>query len=108
MTAQESFRAYQAEKDRQRNRQKYHTDSIRQYNGQTVAESGNWLYRLVIYSDESAAVLYIAKPGSGCGSGHYCGTATLKNHLKSVGLERWTITEPGFFEALEIRKEATA
>ncbi len=104
----------QREKRAAENVKKYHTDDIRKYNNQIIAIGrSNWDYRLVIFDDNSAALFYIAKPGSGCKSGIFCGTNILKYHLQdlkryekaahdSIIPADWIITEPGFFQALNI------
>ena len=102
------------EKRSAENIKKYHSDIIRKYNHKVIAIGrSNWDYKLVIYSDNSAAVYYIAKPGSGCGSGIFCGTNILKYHLQdlkryekaareSIIPADWSVMEPGFFAALNI------
>lgn len=104
----------QREKRAAENVKKYHIDVIKEYNNQIIAIGrANWDYKLVIFGDNSAALYYIAKPGSGCGSGIFCGTNILKYHLQdlkryekntreSIIPSDWTITEPGFFQALNI------
>lgn len=102
MTAQEDFRMYQENKAKERNAKKYHTEAIRKYSGLIVAECGNWFYKLVIFKDNSAALCYIAKPGSGCANGIYCGTDILKYHFNGITPKDWKIKEEGFFKTLEI------
>lgn len=89
------------------NYKKYHIEAITLYNGVTVATSANYEYKVVILSDNSAALYCIAKPGSGCANCHYCGIDRLAAHvahLKKLGLKRVfdIITAPGFFKALQI------
>lgn len=71
---------------------------------------GNWDYYLSQpYEDGSQAVLYIAKPDSGAGSGIYCGVDRLRRHFhrlanllhgadwESLIPEDWHIVDKDFF-----------
>ena len=114
MTAQESYRLYEEQKTKERNAKNYHIDKIGRFNGVVVATSDNWDYKLIIYSDNSASLNYIAK-NEQVKSGFFCGISSLKNHLRHLcniqydtkwkslfdGVN-WTIKEPAFFEALGI------
>lgn len=98
----------------ERNTRKYHTAAIEQFNNMIIANDGkNWQLKLVIYSDKSAGLDAIARPGSGCDNCHYCGTDILKSHLQhlrnllnknnnSIIPDDWQIIEPDFFRALNI------
>lgn len=101
------------EKAKARNNKSYFTDLIREYNNKIVATCDNWNYVLKVYTDNSAGLDCIAKPGSGCHNCSYAGTNILKSHLihltkyrknphPGIIPEDWTILEPGFFKALEI------
>lgn len=109
MTAQEIYNEWKQAKTKAENYKKYHIDTIEKYNGLILAESTNFFYKLRIYSDNSAALLFIAKPGSGCKNGHYCGTNSLKYHFSSLNHDKktiipndWKIIEQDFFTALNI------
>lgn len=77
--------------------------------------AGNWDYYLSApYSDGSQAVLYIAKPGTGCDSGIWCGVSRLRNHLYRTRQicggsrlipEDWTVIDKEFFEKLGIETD---
>lgn len=74
--------------------------------------AGNWDYYLSApYKDGSQAVLYIAKPGTGCDSGIWCGVSRLRAHFcdlaricrrDSLVPSDWEIVDKGFFEKLGI------
>lgn len=113
MTTQQQHELYLLEKRREKNLKEYHTDIIENYSGQVVATCNNWDYILQVYSDKSAAIYYKAKPGTGCGSGIYCGTDILKSHfihLKTYEKQPrpgiipndWKVLNPAFFTALNI------
>ena len=116
MTAQEQYRLYQQEKTKAENAKRYHIDDIRQFDNKVVATSDAWDYKLHIYNDNSASLVYIAKnPESGYKSGIWCGIASLKSHLRHLCNVRydtewvslfdgvnWIVTESGFFKALGI------
>lgn len=101
MISQDLYRKWKLEKAIESNRIKYHTDTIQEYNGKIIAESGNWTYKVTIFKDMSACIEYIAKPGTGCESGIYCGTDIFKMHF-SDHCKDWIILDPGFFTALSI------
>lgn len=74
---------------------------------------GNWDYYEKVFSDGSRAVMYIAKAGTGCDSGVYCGVKRLRAHFlhlmnvtganrKSIIPEDWAVIDSGFFAALGI------
>lgn len=77
--------------------------------------AGNWDYYLSApYSDGSQAVLYIAKPGTGCDSGIWCGVSNLRSHLYRTRQvcggsrlipEGWTVIDKEFFEKLGIETD---
>lgn len=77
--------------------------------------AGNWDYYLgPKFEDGSQALLYIAKEGSGAGSGIYCGVTRLKRHLQHLANikhgadwetmipEDWSVIDGAFFDALGI------
>lgn len=77
--------------------------------------AGNWdYYTAPPYEDGSQAVLYVAKPDSGAGSGIYCGVTRLRAHLQrlqnikhgaawsSLIPDDWTVVDHAFFASLGI------
>ncbi len=89
-------------------------NTLRKYGGKIVATSDSWDYKVTIYGDGSSSIDYIAKPGSGCSSGIYCGIYMLKSHFKSllryrkdkenssIIPEDWKVLDESFFEFLGI------
>ena len=76
---------------------------------------GNWDYYIAPpFKDGSQAVMYIAKEGSGAGSGIYCGVSRLKAHFRhlqnikhgsawdSMIPDDWHIIDNEFFSNLGI------
>lgn len=114
MTWQEKHDIISRYEAQARNIKKYHTDVIERFKNKIVAEDGNWILKLTIYDDKSAALYAVAKPGSGCTNCQYCGTDILRHHFKdlkrinkhdagpSLIPEYWHIIEPDFFAALNI------
>lgn len=76
----------------------------------------NWdYYTAPQYADGSQAVLYVAKEGSGCDTGIFCGVKKLRAHFihlqnvihgsnwSSMIPNDWNVVDRAFFEALGIR-----
>lgn len=76
---------------------------------------GNWDYYLSApFSDGSQAILYIAKPGSGAGSGVWCSVSRLRRHLSMLREicngsrlipSDWEVIDKEFFEQLGIETD---
>lgn len=77
--------------------------------------AGNWdFYLSTPYSDDSQAILYIAKPGTGASDGIWCSVSKLRYHLYRTRQicggsrlipEDWTVIDKQFFEKLGIETD---
>lgn len=75
---------------------------------------GNWDYYVRTFEDGSKCVVYIAKEGSGAGSGYYCNVKRLRAHFihlanlihgkdwHSMIPNDWNVKDQRFFDELGI------